>query len=192
MDRDTQKLNQYPWESYPYSDGELIDAGGWKSHPNLLQSQINPVNSIAILNVGNTKSWSRKITNFDEETGKMFFEPISTDNGQWAWKNENHYYFLEGKFELIDQPGEWYFDSDLKVIYYMVESGQNPNNMNIRVKTQAYGMTCENSRWNTFTGLEFFANTFQFLNCDDTVVSNFTLVYRSIKKERFLKFYSYF
>ena len=150
MNRDTQFINEFPWKTYPYEDGELIDAGSldsnYQNHPSLLRSGINPVGKIAVLNVGGTRTWSRKINTFNETTGGFGFRPISDDNSQWMWKNENHFYFLEQGLDLIDVPGEWYFDDASLNVYYMVGDQEDPNSMNVRVKTQAYGMICEDSK----------------------------------------------
>ena len=176
MDRDKFKDENNSWV-YPYENGEIIDAGSIAGgHNGLNASGINPLGSIAILNVGSFKSWSRTITDYNETTGILQFEPVD------GWKTKHHKYFLEGKLELLDVPGEWFFDRENSTIFFMTPNNQNPNEMNIRVKTQPYSITCSDSNRVTIEGFEFFASTFRFDNCDNSVMRNATLVYPSTSK----------
>jgi hypothetical protein len=45
------------------------------------------------------------------------------DKGSWFW--------IEGVKSELDQPGEWYLDSEIGRLYYMPEPGQNPNKQKI-------------------------------------------------------------
>jgi hypothetical protein len=35
--------------------------------------------------------------------------------------------YYENVFELMDKPGEWYFDRESQILYYFAENGENPN-----------------------------------------------------------------
>ena len=84
-----------------YQNGELID----KPHNDvdLSQDVTNATNSIAILNVGS----------FHMESTCTLYSNI-TYNTVSSWKEKHHYYFLEGKLDFLDEPGEWFYDTSTK------------------------------------------------------------------------------
>ncbi len=160
-----------------YSNGELIDSGAVDGgHSGLNDSGIDPVGAIAILNVGSFKTWSRLVTTYDSETSKFTYSPVS------GWKEKHHAYFLEGKLELIDVEGEWFFNSSSKILFYMPPEGNNANNLDLRVKVQAYSFDFRNSNNITLQGLEFFGTTFRFFDCTNCSVTDSTLLYPSTSK----------
>ena len=160
-----------------YSNGELIDSGPVEGgHSGLNDSGINPEGAIAVLNVGSFKTWSRIVTSYDSENSKFTFSPVS------GWKQKHHAYFLEGKLELIDVDGEWFFDSSSKILHYMTPDGNNANNLDLRVKVQAYAFDFSNSNNITLKGLEFFGTTFRFYDCINCSVIESTLLYPSTSK----------
>ena len=169
MDRDKYKNEDGDWV-YPYENGELIDISG------LNETGFDPTGAIAILNVGSFKTWSRNITEFDSENNSFKFESVS------SWKTKHHAYFLEGKLELIDSPGEWFFDNEENVLYFLPPEGLNLSEANIRAKTQAFGFSSDNSDRITLENIDFFANTFQFNKCENCVVSGSHLLYPSTSK----------
>ena len=169
IDRDKYKDKDGNW-IYPYENGELIDIKG------LNESGFDPTGAIAILNVGSFKTWSRNITNFDSENNSFSFDEVSN------WKTKHHYYFLEGKLDLIDSPGEWFFDNENNTLYFMAPEGVNPSEANIRAKTQAYGFSSKDGNGILLENIDFFATTFRFENCDNCTVSSSHLLYPSTSK----------
>jgi len=160
-----------------YSNGELIDSGPVDGgHSGLNNSGINPIGAIAVLNVGSFKTWSRIVNTYDSDNSKFTFSPVS------GWKEKHHAYFLEGKLELIDVDGEWFFDSSSKILHYMAPEGKNANNLDLRVKIQAYSFDFSNSHNITLQGLEFFGTTFKFYDCTNCSVTETTLLYPSTSK----------
>ena len=169
MDSDKYKDEDGNWV-YPYDNGELIDITG------LNESGFDPTGAIAILNVGSFRTWSRNITSFDSDNNSFSYDEVS------SWKTKHHYYFLEGKLELIDSPGEWFFDNDNNTLYFMPPEGVDPSEENIRVKTQAYGFSSVDGDRITLENIDFFANTFRFENCENCTVSDSHLLYPSTSK----------
>ena len=144
-----------------YVNGELQDAGGVEgSYVGLNDSGIDPVGAIAILNVGSFKTYSRTIQTFNSSSSTFTYEEVPT------WRDKHHNYFLEGKKELIDTPHEWWFDPTEKTIYMMFEDGINPNELDIRVKTQAYAFDISNSNNISIQNLDFFSTTYKIYDCD--------------------------
>ena len=169
MDSDKYKDDDGNWV-YPYDNGELIDITG------LNETGFDPTGAIAILNVGSFKTWSRNITHFDSVNNSFIYDEVSN------WKTKHHYYFLEGKLDLIDSPGEWFFDNANNTLYFMPPEGVNPSDANIRAKTQAYGVSFYDSNRIKLENLDFFATTFRFENCDNCTVNGSHLLYPSTSK----------
>ena len=160
-----------------YVNGELQDAGGVEgSYVGLNDSGIDPVGAIAILNVGSFKTYSRTIQTFNSSSSTFTYDEVPT------WRDKHHNYFLEGKKELIDTPHEWWFDPTEKSIYMMFEDGINPNELDIRVKIQAYAFDISNSNNITIQNLDFFSTTYKIYDCDGCSVINTELMYPSTSK----------
>ena len=160
-----------------YSNGELEDAGGTTgASNNLTSSGIDPVGAIAILNVGSFRTYSRNVTDFDSNNSTFFYDSVP------SWKNKHHHYFLEGKRDLIDVEGEWWINSSNDRLHMLFSNGTNPNNLDIRVKTQSYAFNITNSDNISLQGLEFFATTFRTYQCDGCSVLDSDLMYPSTSK----------
>ena len=164
-------------EGGTYTNGELEDSGGTSGANNgLLSSGIDPVGAIAILNVGSFRTYSRTITDYDSTNATFYYDTVPT------WKNKHHHYFLEGKRDLIDVQGEWWINSTTDRLHMLFANGTNPNNMDVRVKTQAFAFNITNSDNVSLEGLEFFATTFRSYQCDGCSVINSDLMYPSTSK----------
>ena len=75
--------------------------------------------------------------------------------------------YIENSYELLDEPGEWYFDQSEKKIYYMPEDGQNMDETEVIVPTAEQFFTVEGSADNkvkdiSFAGLNFEYNTWLY------------------------------
>ncbi|MGY8716073.1 MAG: hypothetical protein ACKVI6_06505, partial [Candidatus Poseidoniales archaeon] len=164
-----------------YVNGELQDDGGtYAGHDGLIDSGIDATGAIAVLNIGSFRTWSRNITSHTLSNGSMIFDIVPSDE----WKYKHHMYFLTQKLNLLDTPGEWFFDheSSENTVYYMPRDGQNPNLLNIRMKTQAYSILCSDDDGVVVDGFDFFATTFSLDDCDASVIKNSNLVYPSTSK----------
>ena len=51
--------------------------------------------------------------------------------------------YIENAYELLDEPGEWYFDEEEKKIYYMPKKGQNMSETEVIVPTTEQFFTVE-------------------------------------------------
>ena len=139
-----------------YTQGWLTDAGPESGVHTGLNETINatgldPVGAIAVMNLGSFRSNSRIITDWDASNGTFAY-----DGSGVGWKNKHHAYFLEGKQELIDQDGEWWFNNTNNRLYYKTPSGQDANDLDLRVKVQPFAISVENSDGVTVQGIYFF------------------------------------
>ena len=164
-----------------YTNGWLQDAGPETGVHDGLNETINatgldPVGAIAILNVGSFKSYSREITSWNVSTGTFGYDVTP------SWKTKHHAYFLEGKRELIDVDGEWWFNNTNNRLHYRPTSGENANNLDLRVKVQPFAITIENSDDVTIQGIDFFGTTIDVNECDGCSFTNSTLEYPSTSR----------
>ena len=160
-----------------YTNGWLTDDGGISgTQGGLLTSGIDPVGSIAILNVASFRSYSRVVTSWNASNETIGFD--TTD----LWKTKHHAYFLEGKRELIDIEGEWWYNDSAQRLHYKVPANQNANNLDLRIKTQPYAFSVINSDDVAFENLEFFATTVQFDDCVGCSIEDTVMRYPSTSK----------
>ncbi|DAC47620.1 MAG TPA: hypothetical protein D7H93_00570, partial [Candidatus Poseidoniales archaeon] len=165
-----------------YTIGWLTDAGPETGvHTGLNETinatGLNPVGAIAVMNLGSFRSNSRVITDWNSANGTFAY-----DGNGVGWKTKHHAYFLEGKRELIDADGEWWFNNANNRLHYKTPSGQDANNLDLRVKVQPFAMSVENSDGVTIQGIDFFGTTVNFNECDGCSFTNSTLEYPSTSK----------
>ena len=89
---------------------------------------------------------------------------------------------MEGKRELIDIDGEWWFDNANSRLHYKTPGGLDANNLDLRVKVQPFAISVDNSDRVTIQGIDFFGTTVNFNNCDRCSFTNSTLEYPSTSK----------
>ncbi len=165
-----------------YTLGWLQDAGPESGIHDGLNETINatgldPVGAIAILNVGSFKSFSREITSWNPSNGTFGY-----DGTGMSWKTKHHAYFLEGKRELIDVDGEWWLNSTNNRLHYRPPSGQDANDLDLRVKVQPFAITVQNSDGVSIEGIDFFGTTIKVDQCDECTFANSTLEYPSTSR----------
>jgi len=165
-----------------YTKGWLTDAGPETGVHSGLNETINatgldPEGAIAVMNLGSFRSNSREITDWNSANGTFAY-----DGNGVGWKTKHHAYFLEGKRELIDVDGEWWFNNANNRLHYKTPSGQNANDLELRVKVQPFAITVENSDGVTIQGIDFFGTTVNFNECDGCSFTNSTLEYPSTSK----------
>ena len=165
-----------------YTQGWLTDAGpeiGVHSGLNetINATGLNPVGAIAVMNLGSFRSNSREITDWYSANGTFAYDGTGV-----GWKTKHHAYFLEGKRELIDVDGEWWFDNANNELHYKTPSGQDANDLDLRVKVQPFAIGVENSDGVTIQGIDFFGTTVNFNECDGCSFTNSTLEYPSTSK----------
>ena len=165
-----------------YTKGWLTDAGPEAGVHTGLNETVNatgldPVGAIAVMNLGSFRSNSRIITDWNPNNGTFAY-----DGDGVGWKTKHHAYFLEGKRELIDQDGEWWFNTTNNRLHYKTPSGQDANDLDLRVKVQPFAISVDGSDGVTIQGIDFFGTTVNFNNCDGCSFTNATLEYPSTSK----------
>jgi hypothetical protein len=67
----------------------------------------------------------------------------------------NEGFFLVGKLEFLDSPGEWFYDSDTKVVYVWMPNGDSPENYIMRGSVTDYGFELNEKQYLTIKDFEF-------------------------------------
>jgi alpha-tubulin suppressor-like RCC1 family protein len=165
-----------------YTKGWLTDAGPEAGvHTGLNEtvnaSGLDPVGAIAVMNLGSFRSNSRIITDWNPNNGTFAYDADGV-----GWKTKHHAYFLEGKRELIDVDGEWWYNNTNNRLHYKTPSGQDANDLDLRVKVQPFAISVDGSDGVTIQGIDFFGTTVNFNNCDGCSFTNSTLEYPSTSK----------
>ncbi len=70
----------------------------------------------------------------------------------------NHFY-LTGKFQGLDSPGEWYRDPTSNTLYLWAPTGDSPASHNVEAKQRLYGFDLSGDSYINLQGLQLFACT---------------------------------
>ncbi|MBE7009879.1 MAG: hypothetical protein E7418_00125 [Ruminococcaceae bacterium] len=62
---------------------------------------------------------------------KQMFNEYNVGMSSGVQVNYNHAFVVENAFELLDEPGEFYFNKKTKVLYYIPREGENLNNAEV-------------------------------------------------------------
>ena len=93
------------------------------------------------------KNLGNSVKDVDEAGGNISF-------------NDDRYYLI-GKKEFLDVPGEWFYDSSKKQLFVCMSEGKTPQKTLLEVKARNYSLTASaNSNYITIDGLTFFGTAF--------------------------------
>ncbi|HHB92421.1 MAG TPA: right-handed parallel beta-helix repeat-containing protein [Thioploca sp.] len=116
-----------------------------------------------------TYSWFYKVfpvTGYNN--GKITAKGLGKQLPEWG-------YFLDGKLEELDHPGEWYYDAKTKKVYLYPKQG-DPNNLLVEGSTYKVGISIywheDNSSVQNFTFKHFIESGVEVNSSDNVVVQN--------------------
>ena len=179
------------WPNARFDDESIFDKHNWaKGDPSnsfdgklfIDESEKDPgkidlKNCIGILNVGSFKTFNKRITNHTKQSGNDFFEYDGKFGN--AFKNKHHYFFFEGKKELLDIQDEWFLDRANQMLYVYPRNGLDLNNTSVRGKVRDYSMLIENCNNLRVEGITFFATTFKADRSDNITIYDCNFYYPS-------------
>ena len=179
------------WPNAQFNDQSIFDKHNWaegdestsqdgqlyidesKNDPGL----IDLTNSIGILNVGSFKTFTKRITNHTIQNGNDLIE--YDGNFGDSFKTKHHYFFFEGKKELIDVQNEWFLDQENEMLFVFPPNGVDLNNTSVRGKVRDYSVLIDNSSHVKIEGLTFFGTTFKADRSDNITIYNCNFYYPS-------------
>ena len=182
------------WPNAQFNDQSIFDKHNWAEgdESTSLDGQlyideskndpgtINLTNSVGILNVGSFKTFNKRITNHTIKNGNDLIE--YDGNFDDSFKTKHHYFFFEGKKELIDVQNEWFLDLEGEMLYVFPQNGVDLNNTSVRGKVRDYSVLIENSSHVKIEGLTFFATTFKADNSSYLNISDCNFYYPSYSR----------
>ncbi len=141
----------------------------------LKQSGIDWTGATAVLNVAHQyRTWVRKVLVGDPLSGSFRYElgerlGDGADDGV-TWADDKFYLF--GKLEALDAPGEWFLDSQSQSLYYYPDNGIEPGKTALAYKARNLAFEADNADFIELAGFEFFGTTFAFRNCNHCVIED--------------------
>jgi len=165
--------------------GTVVDA----SSNSLASSGLNAVGAWAVLNVSHQYyTWTRPVLT---QSGNTFTYPTtgSYDFGGSVASdrpyNDNRYY-LFGKIDFLDAPGEWFYDTLAHNLYFYPPTGAGIPSLpsaGIEIKSRNFGITATNQDKLNIQNITIFGTAFQFNSltggCDTMTFENNTVLYSS-------------
>ncbi|MFW6277216.1 MAG: right-handed parallel beta-helix repeat-containing protein [Prolixibacteraceae bacterium] len=92
-------------------------------------------------------SWwfeTRPVVDYDP-SGKLYLGDRSFSVKHHSRRVENGWgFYLDNKLELLDAPGEWYFDTEQGRVYFYPPEGKNPDNLLIEGSVRSLGLKITN------------------------------------------------
>ena len=164
-------------EAGPGSEyGTVVDAA-------LAATNIDWTGARAVLNVAHQfYSWVQPVLGHaagsDRFTYVQDLRAFSQDEIDKNWWQNDRYY-LVGKLEALDSPGEWFLDRDADMLYVWLPEGDKPASHTIRIKQRHYAMWAEDRQYIEIDGLDFTGTAFWFENCNYFRIENCYLRYSS-------------
>jgi len=151
------------------SNGTMNDVS---SPEDIASSGINAQDALAIANVGSFKTWVVPITSHTSGSNIFTYVPTST------FKDKHHYYFLEGKIDLLNTQNEWFYNATTKKLSVWGD----PTGKDIKGKVQSYVFTMNNCSNIALENLNFFATTISATGSTDITVNNCMFSFPSCSK----------
>lgn len=165
--------------------GRMMDAPG--AH-DLAASGLDATDAVAILNIGSFQTADAPVTEHAPGTA-AFTYALAPLAGQLAiQKPEKAFYYLEGKLEFLDAPGEWFYDSGTRQLYVWTRDGTSPQGHEVRGKVQSYAITLKRCSHIEIRGLDFFATTLRTEDSHHITIEDCRFRYPSHSKRMLRKF----
>ncbi len=81
----------------------------------------------------------------------------SAINGTWTTPGIGNYFYLWGKYEGLDSPGEWFRDLNTSTLYLWTQDGSNPSTKTIEARHRAWGIDVTNRAYINVKGIKLVA-----------------------------------
>jgi len=189
--RDDQMLVEARWPNMKFPD-DLWSPGAWAktkagSKYGYIEDSDIPTEFYehklrAKLNVGHRFfTWSRSVSLSESHMGGFTYPKDLLGLGNYvvadkpwkkrAWANGQYYFY--DSLVLLDREDEWFLDREMLDLYLLGGSSLS----NLYFKKRAYGLLIKDSSNINIQGIDFFATSFQVLNCDHCSIENSNLQY---------------
>lgn len=193
---DGRMMIEARWPNIRFKD--ILSRKGWSTtakgsrygkivDPKLAATNVDWTGGLATLSAGmQFWTWSRRVQKYEagEDT---FLYPKNLPhikrfaNKVWPWGGKR--YYLSGKLEALDHPGEWFLDADTKTLYLWSLDGGNPSGRQVFAKARVYGFQAKGVKHVRLEGFEFFGCTLRFEDCEHVVVDGCHLLFPTYARD---------
>ena len=113
--------------------------------------------AMAILNIGQYNTFVKPVILHEPGTNNFTYDD---DFGNILFKAKNGQYYLDSSLELLDNPGEWHYTQNSKMLRFMPLDGECPpgDSNRIRGRTIDYAIDTSNTDGITIANMTFFAS----------------------------------
>lgn len=118
--------------------------------------------------------YSSKIDIHDANSGKLYFKDLMGYSFLGSQENgigPKTIYLIQGKLELLDEAGEWYYDTSLKRLFVWPLENKNPSKGDIEIARRPYGIKMVNATNITIEGFIIKNVTSSLKSIDDGSIS---------------------
>ena len=141
--------------------------------PDLAKTGIDWTGAVATLNVAHQFfTWTRTVEGHTAGSDRFTYAKDLDGITHYADKTgpwEDDRYFLTGRLEALDTPGEWFRD-DAGTLYLWAPGGGDPSAADVEVKVRDYALEAKDADYLVIEGFHFFAATFRLDGCDHCVI----------------------
>ncbi|MFI3269285.1 MAG: right-handed parallel beta-helix repeat-containing protein [Rikenellaceae bacterium] len=138
--------------------------------------------AMAVLNIGSFKSTYACVTSHSVGSDRFSYD-TSTTSGMVTWqKPEKAYFYLEGKLDMLDRAGEWFYDVSSNKLYLWAKGGGDPNLLTIEGKKQSFAIQFDGCSGVTISGVELFGTTLKYTSSPLCTIANCTFSYPSVSR----------
>jgi hypothetical protein len=187
-----------PWPSQPlqvFSDGHLLNEARWPNSPieslagmtysiadagdstSLTKAGLPPVDLTgAWLRVMAGEAWvgyERQIVTDDQATGKLTWSEPVNQLSELIPRRGNKF-IVFGKLNLLDAPGEWYWDPNAQMLYVWTQDGASPAGR-IEAGVAPAVLNLSGQSYVTVNGLQARGGWFNLQNSTSCAIKNFLL-----------------
>jgi len=169
MDFETQLFSREAWASTVAGSryGSIKD-------PELAETNIDWTGALITMNVAHQFfSWTRTVNSHSAGEDTLTYPRDLQGVTHYGDKTkgwEDDYYFLSGKLEALDSPGEWFYDGEEKLLYFYPPDGKSPKGLRISYRARQYAISGKWLQHIELSGFNFFSCTFDFEKCNDMVI----------------------
>jgi hypothetical protein len=159
--------------------GKMVD-------PKLAATGVDWTGAVAVLSVAHQfRTWTRKVLSHekgsDTFTYKKDLDPITSYADKTRqWEDDNYYLF--GKLEALDTPGEWFLDQDAMELYLWSPSG-TPENHVIDYKARDLAFQAQGIAFVELAGITFMGTTLSLDDCRHCLVEGCKFLYPAYSRE---------
>ncbi|MGD8239354.1 MAG: right-handed parallel beta-helix repeat-containing protein [Armatimonadota bacterium] len=154
--------------------GKMVD-------PELAETGVDWTGALATLNVAHQFfTWTRPVARHTRGSDTFEYSKDLVGITHYADKTrqwEDDRYYLSGKLEALDSPGEWFLDPQTHTLYLWTLEGDSPASHTVEAKVRDLAFDVSDADHVELHGFHFFAATYRFRNCDHCVVDNCHLLF---------------